>query len=377
MMKTFISIFSILSLLIFGSCRHNDNVSVDDHEDTAGHATEEHPAEAVEHTEMTLSKGSFRLVHKTSGQILVDEKDEIKIIASNTGTITFYDDFLFPGVKTATGEKLFRITGGNLAENNPDVDLLRIKSDYDKAASEWERIKLLYPKQLVTAEQYQESKNEYEKTKAEYDAYMGAGSANGGIITSPATGYINNIYIREGQMVRAGDEIAEVIIQHNLILKADIAPSDLAFLDMIEGANFSTGYVDNVYSTSELNGRKISSGRSTGANSYFIPVFFRIDYRDELIPGTFADIWLLGPELEDVLTVPNAAIMEEYGKYYVFVEDEDGDILKRYFVPGHTDGKSTLVVSGLEEGETIVSSGVYQVKMSLMGGEPPAHSHNH
>jgi hypothetical protein len=69
--------------------------------------------------------------------------------------------------------------------------------------------------------------------------------------------------------------------------------------------------------------------------------------------------------------------MEEYGKLYVFVEDEDGDFLKRYITAGNNNGEFTEVVKGLEENETIVATGTYNIKLAQMGNSAPAHTHNH
>jgi hypothetical protein len=97
----------------------------------------------------------------------------------------------------------------------------------------------------------------------------------------------------------------------------------LNVLPSIEKANFTVGYSEKLFKTEELNGRKISSGKSTGENSYYMPVFFRMDVVPELIEGTFAEVYLIGKETRDAIVVPNSALMEEFGKLYVFVEDEE------------------------------------------------------
>jgi multidrug efflux pump subunit AcrA (membrane-fusion protein) len=124
-----------------------------------------------------------------------------------------------------------------------------------------------------------------------------------------------------------------------------------------------------------MNGEKISFGKSTGENSFYIPVYFRMDYTPELIEGTFAEVYLIGKEIKDVIVVPNNALLEEYGKLYVYVEDFDGDFLKRYIIPGYNNGEFTQVLSGLAENETIVVSGTYQIRLSQMSTSSPAHNH--
>ena len=69
--------------------------------------------------------------------------------------------------------------------------------------------------------------------------------------------------------------------------------------------------------------------------------------------------------------------MEEYGKYYLFIEKDNGEFEKRHITPGRSDGKVTEVLEGLHTGEDIVVTGAYQVKMSMMTSIPNTHDHNH
>ena len=69
--------------------------------------------------------------------------------------------------------------------------------------------------------------------------------------------------------------------------------------------------------------------------------------------------------------------MEEYGKLYVFVEDGYGSFSKRYITAGNRNLQFTEVLSGLTEGETVVTEGAYNIKLAGMAGAVPGHSHNH
>ena len=131
------------------------------------------------------------------------------------------------------------------------------------------------------------------------------------------------------------------------------------FLPRIENANFRVGYSKKLYKTSEMNGQKIAFGKSTGGNSFYVPVYFSIDYDPGLIEGSFAEVFLTGETTEDLIVVPNSALMEEFGKLYVFVAHEDGDFVKRFITTGYSDGENTVVVDGLSENEKIVSEGAY------------------
>ncbi|MEE4213425.1 MAG: efflux RND transporter periplasmic adaptor subunit, partial [Bacteroidales bacterium] len=360
----------------------HEQAEQDHADDQAQEQATEHDEEAHEHEQeiykiSTLKASGFSMVYKTSGQVLSDRKDEILVTTAVPGIISF-SGLLYPGTKVSTGQQLFSVSGNNIIESNPEVYYRQAEAEYLAAKENFERAEKLVADKLITNEHYLEKKLAYEKARTAYDNAGNTFTDKGSIIASPAAGYINDLYVTEGQMVRTGDRIASVISGNRLVLKADIPPADLDILAKTRKANFSTGYSPRIFSTDEMNGSIISYGRSTGKNSYYVPVYFRIDHDDELIPGTFADIWLIGEEIHDVIIVPNTALMEEYGKIYVFRETESGEFEKTYLTAGRSNGKVTHVLEGLKEGDRIVTENTYRMKLSLQETALPSHSgHNH
>jgi cobalt-zinc-cadmium efflux system membrane fusion protein len=378
-----ILIFLFFSLLVSGpGCRtESQNFAAGDEKDGSNvdmestGENENHPE--PDHTVLTISKQPFSFVIHTGGRIMADSKDIEIITAKSSGIVKFGDHFLFPGVRAVRGQTLFTLPGEQLAEDNSELRFYQIKADLEKAEANYERVKSLISDKIITQEHFLEVKNEYEKLLNEYNNLSGTFGASGNIITSPVDGFIREIYVTEGQKVTTGEPLASIVINHNLVLKADLSPDYLAALPEIEKANFTVGYSKRIFKTEELKGRKISFGKSTGENSYYIPVYFRMDYDPELIEGTFAEVYLIGKQIPEAIAVPNSALMEEYGKLYVFLEDEDGDFLKRYISTGNTDGEFTEVTDGLKEGDVIVATGAYNIKLSQMSGTIPGHTHNH
>jgi RND family efflux transporter MFP subunit len=347
-------------------------------QESAGQTEADHDHEMEIYSISTLKASEFSFVYKTSGQVLSDREDEILVTAPVTGIISFHGNLLYPGIQVSAGQQLFSVSGNNITESNPEVYYREKEAEYLAAKKNFERAEKLVVDKLITDEHYLASKLAYEKARTIYDNLRNTFSSEGSIISSPAGGYIDELYITEGQMVRAGDRIASVITGNRMVLKADIPPADLDVLQKTRKANFSTGYSPRIFSTDEMNGSIISYGRSTGKNSYYIPVYFRIDHDDELIPGTFADVWLIGEAINDVIIVPNTALMEEYGKVYVFRENENGEFEKTYITAGKSDAKVTHVLEGLKEGDRIVTENTYRMKLSLQETALPAHSgHNH
>jgi multidrug efflux pump subunit AcrA (membrane-fusion protein) len=59
------------------------------------------------------------------------------------------------------------------------------------------------------------------------------------------------------------------------------------------------------------------------------------------------------PPLQNVLLVPSAAVVDSS----VWVIEKDGSEQKRPVVTGHTDGKSVEILSGVKEGQKVLSQG--------------------
>jgi len=397
MKKLFLLPGIIIYLMLMNACAGDHNHDADDtthvHEDGTVHANTTAEPIAVqpvedeadhahetgslpEHTAITLKKRDFSFVIKAGGTILPDAKDVISVTAKTSGIVRLTDHYLFPGMKVKKGAPLFIISGDALANDNSEISLKEAKSDFDLAKANFERAERLIVNNLVTMGDFLEAKSNFEKAQVRYNNLMAGHSAGGNTVTSPADGYVNQVFISEGTKVSAGETILNVIIEHNLVLQADVSPQHIAQLGEVQQANFRLTYNDRVYSTENMNGIKISHARTTIGGSYYIPVFFRIDFNSEILPGTFAEVYLKGAPRKDCIVIPNTSILEEFGKFYVFVEDEGHGFVKRYIQKGMTDGSETEVLSGLAENETIVATGAFAIKMSQMGtSTPDAHQH--
>jgi cobalt-zinc-cadmium efflux system membrane fusion protein len=369
-------------IFIIAVCSQCSSNSGHDHDSSGEHLESSPSAHAISQDSsgyqiLTLRKQPFAFTLRTGGRIMADRKDVLVITAKSSGLVRFRDNYLFPGVRITRGQILFFVTGEQLAEDNTELKFRQIKADLGKASANYDRAKILIADRIITEEHFLSIRNEYEKTLNEYENLNATYGKSGNVVTAADHGYIKEIYVTEGQKVTSGQPLASIIMERNLILKADVSPDNLDILSSVESANFKVGYSNKVYKTSEMNGWKISYGKSTGENSFYIPVYFRVDYDPELIEGTFAEVYLIGKKINDALVMPNTALMEEFGKLYVFVAHEHGDFIKRYVRTGYSDGENTMVLSGLSENERIVTSGAYLIKLSQMSTSAPVHSHNH
>jgi multidrug efflux pump subunit AcrA (membrane-fusion protein) len=126
-----------------------------------------------------------------------------------------------------------------------------------------------------------------------------------------------------------------------------------------------------------LNGKIVSFGKSTNANSPFLPITFEIDNIGNLVSGSVAEVFLKSSAIPNALIIPVSALMEEQGNFYVYVQLGGESFQKREIKIGASDGEYVQVLSGIAEGERVVTKGAYQIKLSSASGELPAHGHEH
>ena len=97
-----------------------------------------------------------------------------------------------------------------------------------------------------------------------------------------------------------------------------------------------------------------------------------------MIPGSFAEIYLISAPIEQALTLPLTALTNEMGLFYVYVQLDEEGYRKQEVSVGMNDGKQVQILKGLHPGERVVTRGAYQVKMASASGTiPHGHSHEH
>jgi len=85
-----------------------------------------------------------------------------------------------------------------------------------------------------------------------------------------------------------------------------------------------------------------------------------------LKPGMFVQIELPGTVVANVVQVPRAAVVEEKGESYVFVQKGDDLFERRDVQTGRSAGDVVEILSGLKEGEPVVVAGVFAIKSKLL-----------
>ena len=394
MKRTILLYITILSYILW-SCsgsssheehQHSEHIEEHDHEHSESeghdHAAEGHgdeiilkkaEADAIGLTTKTMKPERFHSVISCSGTLSAAQGDEMTVVAPVAGVVSLAGRHIADGSRVAKGSVLLHLSSKKLAAGDPAS---KAYIDYETARKAYERAGELVKDQIISRQEYEQTARDYETARLAYEA-MG-GSRSGSAVQAPMTGYLKNILVSDGDFVQMGQPLMTLSQNRRLQLRAEVPQRYYKELPTIVTANFKTTYDDRVYDLTQLNGKLLSYGRGTLAGGAYVPVVFELDNRGEVVPGACVEVYLRSSAVDNALVVPVSALTEEQGLYFVYLRLDEEGYKKQEVSIGDTDGANVRILSGLHEGDRVVTRGVYQVKLAANSGViPEGHSHNH
>lgn len=384
-MKNYI-LTGTLCMFLFGGCGEHAH----DHEHEGhDHEAEIHAEEKTAHSDeivLTPEKakaagveaevvhpGAFREVIQAGGQILSAQGQEATVVAASSGVVSFSRK-IAEGIEVGQGSELLSVSAEHIQEGDP---VRKAMVAYEKAKEEYERAEKLVGSQIVSQKEFAALREAYQNARLTYEALLPSKSGKGVAVKAPIGGFVKNCLVKEGDYVTVGQPLMTVSQMRRLVLKADVSERYYAQLPRIVSANFKTPYNNKVYCLENLGGKVLSFGKSSGDTSYYVPVTFEFDNRGDMVPGAFVEVFLLSGERQGVISLPESALTEEQGLYFVYLKLDDECYKKQEVQLGTSNGERVEILSGLKDGDTVVTRGAIHVKLAAASNAIPAHSHNH
>ena len=331
----------------------------------------------VEFANAPVQKQIMYDVVKATGEILPAPGDEVTVAARSNGIVKFAGNGNVIGAAVRAGQTMFTVAGGEIPFENVASAKQTARAELATAQTEYNRACELIKDKLITQREFQAAKLRYENAQIVLNNLNKNYSVGGKSLSSPVNGYIKTIMVSEGQFVSAGQPLATITKNQRLVLRADVSLKDADRITGIQEANFTIIQNKLTYNTKALNGKLLTIAKTTGDNTPYLPVHFQIDGRPGIIPGSFAEVYLKTVPIYNALVIPASALVEEQGVFYAYVQTEGESFQKRELKLGANDGERVQVLTGLVEGERVVTKGAYQIKLSQASGTMPAHGHEH
>ena len=244
-----------------------------------------------------------------------------------------------------------------------ELNLTQAKTDY-------EREKVLYDKQLVSAEEYEKIRQAYEQAKEEYAAAQEAlevirdgvskrnASSSSTLVRSTISGLILDIPVKVGNSVilsntfNDGTTIATVADMNDLIFDGNVDETEVGRL--VEGmpVKIRIGALQDLVFDAFLEYISPKAVSVNGANQFQIKAAVQVPADVKIRSGYSANAEIVLERVAGVVTIPESAIEFKNDSAWVYVSGGK-DYVRKAVGTGLSDGVNIEVTSGLEAGDKV------------------------
>jgi cobalt-zinc-cadmium efflux system membrane fusion protein len=238
-----------------------------------------------------------------------------------------------------------------------------------------ERAKLLFEADVISKAEMLRIENELDAVKADYRASRdqlmvlgmnekalekleSSGQINSyGDVISRFDGIIISRAINLGQIVNPQDNLFHVADLTTLWAVANIPEQQASFIQKDEVVTIEIPALGN----KKIDAKIIFEGSIVDPETRTVLVRTEIDNQSlSLKPDMLTSMYIQSKKVSR-LAVPTAAVVRENDRNYVFIQNSPKTYRLREVQLGHKDGNLITILSGIAEGETIISDGAFHL----------------
>jgi len=175
-----------------------------------------------------------------------------------------------------------------------------------------------------------------------------------GPVVSPINGKVGKVYVDIAQPVNIGTPLAMVFSDRSFKIKAKVSEKDLSFLKKGMAAYL-------IYDNKRYEGYLANFTPMIDPLTRSAEAEISLKEGEDLRVGTFCDVYLIVDERKNTVAVsPQAFFFDDYS--FLFVVGEDSVVEKRKVTIGLIGDEKIEILTGVKEGEKVVTIGKELVK---------------
>lgn len=250
--------------------------------------------------------------------------------------------------------------GDIIAEIDPrDFHIRKERAEgiYSQAKTEYERIRILYEKNNVSASSFEKAKADYIAAKTNYETTVN--ELEDTKLVAPFNGYVGEVFIEKFQDVKATQPVITFVDLDQLKIEAYVT-QDIAINYMQNQTKIDLRF-DAIPNT-EFEAKVIEISKSTTPNNLsFLLTAMLPNKERKLLSGMSGKVFfdLSGNDVNKVLTIPQASVNHRpnEGDFVWVVDPSTGLVNRRGITTGRLLPDGVICVeSGLEAGEMVATS---------------------
>ena len=279
-----------------------------------------------------------------AGTASLEAEEEASVATKTAGLVTKI--YVEEGDYVREGQALVKLDGERLA-----LELARTEVSLNKLQREHDRNEDLYNKQLISIEEYERVKSEYETQKAAYN--LAKLELDYTTVRAPISGIVSQRFIKVGNSLQVNEPTFQISDFDPLLAIMYVPERELGKLEVNQTALLS---VDALQGTA-FNGKikRISPIVDATTGTFKVT----IEVKDEsrvLKPGMFGRVQVIYNTHMETLLVPKEAVIEEDNNVSLFVV-QDTIAVRMDVTRGYTDDTYVEIITGVEEGVQVITAG--------------------
>jgi RND family efflux transporter MFP subunit len=239
-----------------------------------------------------------------------------------------------------------------LDPNNPQVRLSQADLALLDAERELKRMESLYQQGAISQQILEKTQLGYEIAKSNLEHAQDLLN-----VKAPIDGQVTDIFFSPGETPPPGETIARIAQTDRIKVKVEISSIHRNEIKLGQ-----KGYIFTVSNPDyKITGRVDRVARSANPDNRNFEVYITADNQNGYFqPGMSAEVEIVVMNKNNVLTIPQDALVKEGGRNFVFVAEERAR--KVEVVPGFISGREIEIKSGLSRGQKIVVNGQNNLK---------------
>ena len=187
-------------------------------------------------------------------------------------------------------------------------------------------------------------------------------------IVAPFAGRIIGRNLTRGEVVETTENLFVIADLSQVWVQANIPEKDIPFVHSIHATGGTQADVRiNAYPGEIFKGTITYVGDVLDPSTRTMQLRLELPNSDgRLKPEMFATVRLFSEAQPDRLSVPEAALQRDQGRTFVFVQQTPTEYELRDVQVGESNGTLTSIITGLNEGEPVVTQGAFVLKSELL-----------
>jgi len=286
-----------------------------------------------------------------SGTATIEAEEETDVVAQVGEVVK--EIYVEEGDYVKAGQVLAKLNDEKLS-----VQANQAKATLQKLENIYQRNEELFNKSLISAEEFQRTRYEFEHQKAAYD--LAQLDLNYSSIRSPISGVVAERKIKVGNMVLPNQATFRVTSLDPLLAVLHVPERQMGKLRVGQLAKLSIDAIKDVEFIGKIKRVSPVVDPATGTVKVTVEMY---DPSRQLKPGMFARLNIIYDVRKNTMLVPKDAIMAEDKESAVYVV-KDSLALRQVVETGYVNTTHIEILSGLAPQDTVVTTGKGSLKDS-------------